>query len=42
MKISPTDETKAFILISFITCLAIAPATTLLAVSRAEFLPPPR
>ena len=41
IKISPTDDTKAIILISGIICLAIAPATTLLTVSLAELLPPP-
>ena len=38
---SPTEEVNAFILIDEINCFAKAPATTQLAVSRAELLPPP-
>ena len=38
----PTAETYASIVIGDKNCLAMAPATTLDAVSRAELLPPPR
>ena len=37
----PTAETYAFILVGDKNCFAIEPATTLLAVSLAELLPPP-
>ena len=39
---SPTAETKARMLTGAISCLAMLPATTRAAVSRAELLPPPR